>query len=122
MTSLDDYIKLQSKTMTAAQLKELALFSPAMGTKLSSPQAVKRLEFQQMARLLLKILHSNEVRLSRDPLPDHLAEIAVAANYLLKGADLIPDHVPEIGLADDEIILRKVFSRNPELNHLLKNQ
>jgi len=119
--SIDDYIQLQAQAFTSAHLKELALFSPAMNAKLATPQAVKRLEFQQQARLLLKILHSDEVRLARDPLPIHLAEIGVAARYLLTGADLIPDQVPEIGLADDEIIIRRVFSRNPELSQLLKH-
>jgi uncharacterized membrane protein YkvA (DUF1232 family) len=80
-----------------------------------------RLEFRQQAQLVLKILHSQEVRFSYNPLPPHLAELAVAAHYLLKGVDLIPDHIPEIGLADDEIILRRVFARNPEWNQLLKH-
>jgi uncharacterized membrane protein YkvA (DUF1232 family) len=117
--SVDSFIQTQAKGMTSARLKELALFHSEMNAKLRSPQAVLRLEFQQQARLLLKILASDEVRLSQNPLPAHLAEVAVAAHYLLKGVDLIPDHVPEIGLADDEIIIRRVFARNPELNQLL---
>jgi Protein of unknown function (DUF1232) len=118
--TIDGYIGDQAILMSSARLKELAIFRLNMGAKLTSPQAVERLEFQQLAHLLIKLLGSDEVRLSRDPLPEYLAEAGVAANYLLKGVDLIPDHVPEIGLADDEIILRRVFARNPELNQLLK--
>lgn len=120
--TIDDFIQTESKLMTSARLKHLALLRANMTAKLRSPQAVRHLEFQQQALLLVKFLGSDDVRFSRDPLPGYLSEAAVAANYLLKGIDLIPDQVPEIGLADDAIIVGRVFSRNPELGQLLKDQ
>lgn len=120
--TIDDYIESESRLVTAAKLKQLALLRANMTAKLRLPQAVRQFEFQQQALLLVKFLGSDDVRFSRDPLPGHLSEAAVAANYLLKGIDLIPDEVPEIGLADDAIIVGRVFSRNPELGQLLKEQ
>ena len=48
----------------------------------------------------------------KDPLPNWLAEIAFAAEYLLKGFDVIPDHLPDIGLADDARLLQRIIERN----------
>jgi hypothetical protein len=42
-------------------------------------------------------------------------ELASAVEYLVKGFYAIPDSVEEIGLADDEIIVRRITERNPEL-------
>jgi len=64
------------------------------------------------AFLIVQALESPAARQVKDPLPNWLAEIAFAAEYLLKGFDVIPDHRPDIGLADDARLLQRIIERN----------
>jgi uncharacterized membrane protein YkvA (DUF1232 family) len=113
--TIDAFVEAEALQMTAARLKEIALFAPELSTKINAPEAARAKDFVSLGKSVLQILASNDVRLCRDPISKHLAEVGVAANYLLRGADAIPDQVPDIGLLDDTAILRKVFERNPEL-------
>jgi uncharacterized membrane protein YkvA (DUF1232 family) len=62
--------------------------------------------------VIVQALESPAARQVKDPLPNWLAEIAFAAEYLLKGFDVIPDHLPDIGLADDARLLQRIIERN----------
>ena len=64
---------------------------------------------------MVDLFGSRELADLRDPLPDDIAELGVAAHYLLKGFDLIPDSLADIGLADDEWIVVRVLERQPGL-------
>ena len=111
--TLDDFIIDESGRMSASRLRELAAFGDRLRAKLAEDKADSRL--RELGQALIGVLESAEVSAARDPLPPHLAEAGVAAAYLLKGADLIPDYMPDIGLADDSILVAKIFERNPRL-------
>ncbi len=113
--SLDHYIETECAGMTADRLRELSGFSARIFAKLATEQARQHHDLHEGADRLMRLLASEEVDRSTDPLPAHLAEAGVALAYLLKGVDLIPDSIPEIGLTDDARVVARVIERNPEL-------
>lgn len=116
--SLDDYIDGEREQISAGQLRELSGFSAQLLGKMTTEQARQHHDLQVNTNLIVRILASEAVQSSRDPLPAHLAELGVAAHYLLKGMDLIPDSLPEIGLTDDARLVARVFDRNPVLHQI----
>jgi uncharacterized membrane protein YkvA (DUF1232 family) len=113
--SIDEYIENQARSMKAEDLRELRRFLPALAEKKSAALAQKREKLVRGIDMLAGLLPSAAVERATDPLPHHLAELGVAARYVLKGIDIIPDTLPELGLADDEWIVGRVMQRNPEL-------
>ena len=113
--SLDDYIEAERTGMTAARLRELIGFSPAIFSKLATEQARQHHDLHEGVDRLLRVLAPLEAHGCPDPLPAHFAEAGVALAYLLKGVDLIPDSIPEIGLTDDARVVARVLERNPGL-------
>lgn len=113
--SIDEYIDNQAGTMKAEELRELRRFLPALAGKKAAALAQQREKLVQGIDMLEDHLPSKAVETATDPLPHHLAELGVAARYVLKGVDIIPDTLPELGLADDEWIVGRVMQRNPEL-------
>lgn len=112
--TLDAYIKREAGKMSPTRLRQLGSFGDSLRAKLDGSRAEEGV--RNLVAALLRVLDSEETRSASDPLPRHLREAGVAASYLLKGADLIPDEVEGIGLADDAIIIAKVFARNPILH------
>lgn len=113
--SIDEYIENQARSMKADELRTLRRFLPALAEKKSAATAQKREKLVQGIDILADLLPSALVDRATDPLPHHLAELGVAARYVLKGIDIIPDTLPELGLADDEWIIGRIMQRNPEL-------
>lgn len=113
--SIDEYIENQARTMKAEELRELRRFMPALAEKKTAAVAQQREKLVQGIDMLADLLPSAVVEKATDPLPHHLAELGVAARYVIKGVDIIPDNLPELGLADDEWIVGRVMQRNPEL-------
>lgn len=113
--SIDEYIESQARTMKAEELRELRRFLPALAEKKTAALAQQREKLVQGIDMLADLLPSAAVEKASDPLPRHLAELGVAARYVIKGVDIIPDNLPELGLADDEWIVGRVMQRNPEL-------
>ncbi len=114
--SIDNFIATESVGMTAEMLRQLAGMTRQMREKLTMDQARQHHDLHEATDVLIRVLESDEVANSADPVPTHLAEAGVAASYLLKGVDLIPDWIPEIGLTDDARVLACVMRRNPELS------
>jgi Protein of unknown function (DUF1232) len=76
-------------------------------------------DFKIRLRQAIRILMHPAVIALSDPLPQYLAELTFAAQYLLDERELIPDQIPGLGLADDAILLERVFARNaPELERV----
>ncbi len=113
--SLDEFIAQEAVHMTAKNLRQLAGMTRQMREKLTTEQARQHFDLHEGTDILVRLLESEEVANCNDPLPAKLAEVGVAASYLLKGVDLIPDWIPEIGLTDDARIVARVLARNPEL-------
>ncbi len=113
--SLDDFIEDARGEITAADLLGLRRFRSQIEAKLSSEQARQHHDLREGTETLLGVIESDRVDGLSDPIPQDLAEAAVALRYLLKGIDLIPDSVPEIGLTDDARLVAKVLDRNPGL-------
>lgn len=113
--SIDDYIESRRMKMSADELRGLGRHLKAFERKAEQAAAEKRLELLRGIRLMVDILASRELAAQRDPLPADVAELGVAANYLLKGFDLIPDSLTGIGLSDDEWVVVRVLQRNPGL-------
>jgi hypothetical protein len=113
--SIDEFIETERSTLTAKSLTKLVDLIPNLWAKMETEQALVHYDLIQGVETLICILQSLDVSRSTDPLPAHLAEAAVAAYYILKGADIIPDSIPEIGLTDDARILARVFERNATL-------
>jgi uncharacterized membrane protein YkvA (DUF1232 family) len=113
--SIDEYIENQARSMKANELRELRRFLPALAEKKSAALAQKREKLVRGIDMLADLVPSAAVERATDPLPQHLAELGVAARYVLKGIDIIPDTLPELGLADDEWIVSRVMQRNPQL-------
>jgi uncharacterized membrane protein YkvA (DUF1232 family) len=113
--SIDEYIENQARTMKAEELRELRRFLPALAEKKAAALAQKREKLVWGIDMLADLVPSAAVERATDPLPQHLAELGVAARYVLKGIDIIPDTLPELGLADDEWIVSRVMQRNPQL-------
>jgi len=114
--SIDEYIENQARSMKADELRELRRFLPALAEKKNAALAQKREKLVRGIDMLADLLPSAAVERANDPLPQHLAELGVAARYVLKGIDIIPDTLPELGLADDEWIVSRIMQRNPQLN------
>lgn len=113
--SIDEYIRAQSRSITADELRGLRKFAPALETKRSGAAAQGHGDLAQGIAALAEVLGSNAVTGASDPLPGDLAEAGAALRYVLKGIDIIPDSVPGLGLADDEWIVARVLQRNPSL-------
>ncbi len=88
--------------------------------KMHTEQARVHYDLVRGIEMLIDLLDSPEVHACSDPLPAHLAEAGVAANYILNGVDLIPDSIPEIGMTDDARILARVLERNPRLREAVR--
>lgn len=113
--AIDAFISEASGEMNAEALRSLRRFEQAIVAKLATHQARQHRDLHESVSILCRLLRSEQVTLAVDPLPQALAEAAVALDYLLKGADIIPDSVPEIGLTDDARIVARVMERNPSL-------
>lgn len=113
--SIDEFIESGRMKMSADELRALGRHLKAFERKAEQSAAEKRLELLRGIRLMVDVLASRELAVQRDPLPADVAELGVAANYLLKGFDLIPDSLAEIGLSDDEWVVVRVLQRNPGL-------
>ncbi len=113
--SLDEYIESRRPSITADNLRELGRHLKAFERKAEQAAAEMRSDLLRGIRLMVDLFGSQELADLRDPLPDDVAELGVAAHYLLKGFDLIPDSLADIGLADDEWIVVRVMERNPGL-------
>jgi uncharacterized membrane protein YkvA (DUF1232 family) len=113
--SIDEYIAERSLNMSAEQMRRLARHLKAFERKAEQAAAEHRFELLRGIHLMVDVLSSRELAVQRGPLPAGLAELAVAADYLLKGFDLIPDSLAQIGLSDDEWIVTRVMQRNPGL-------
>lgn len=114
--SIDEYIESGRMKMRADDLRGLGRHLKAFERKAEQAAAEKRLELLHGIRLMLDILSSRQLAVQGDPLPAEIAELGVAANYLLKGFDLIPDSLEGIGLSDDEWVVTRVLQRNPGLS------
>ena len=113
--SLDDYIDNRRAMITADSLRELGRHLKAFERKAEQAGEEKRVDLLRGIQVMVDMFASRELAALRDPLPVDIAELGVAAHYLLKGFDLIPDSLSGIGLADDEWIVARVMQRNPEL-------
>jgi uncharacterized membrane protein YkvA (DUF1232 family) len=113
--SLDEYIGSRRPSITADNLRELGRHLKAFERKAEQAGAENRVELLRGIRLMVDMFASQELADLSDPLPDDVAELGVAAHYLLKGFDLIPDSLADIGLADDEWMVVRVMERNPGL-------
>lgn len=113
--SIDDFLTTEAAKVSASDLRDVARFSKRLIEKTLLPQARQHHDLHEGVRRMVKILESGRAESTMDPLPADLAELTVAARYLLKGADIIPDWVPEIGLTDDARIVARLFERHPGL-------
>jgi len=113
--SLDEYIETRRRSITADNLRALGRHLKAFERKAQQAVAERRTDLLRGIRLMVDMFASQELADLRDPLPEDIAELGVAAHYLLKGFDLIPDSLAGIGLADDEWIVVRVMERNPGL-------
>ena len=117
--SLDEYIRAQSTSITADELRGLRKLVTALESKQSEAAAQGHVDLSKGIAVLGLVLTSRAVTEASDPLPDDLAETGAALRYVLKGVDIIPDSLPEIGLADDAWIVARVLERNPRLHERL---
>ena len=113
--SIDEYIDNGRGRITAANLRDLGRHAKAFHRKAEQAGSEMRADLLRGIRLMVDLFGSRELADLRDPLPDDIAELGVAAHYLLKGFDLIPDSLTDIGLADDEWIVVRVLERHPGL-------
>lgn len=113
--SLDEYIGSCRPMITADNLRELARHLKAFERKAEQAGAEERVELLRGIQVMVDLFASQELVDLHDPLPEDIAELGVAAHYLLKGFDLIPDSLADIGLADDEWIVMRVMQRHPGL-------
>lgn len=113
--SLDEYIDDRCPAMSADNLRELGRHLKAFERKAEQAAEEKRIDLLRGIRVMVDMFASRDLADLRDPLPRDIAELGVAAHYLLKGFDLIPDSLSGIGLADDEWIVARVMQRNPRL-------
>lgn len=113
--SLDEYIGNRRAMINADNLRELGRHLKAFERKADQAGEEKRVELLRGIQVMVNMFASREFADLRDPLPEEIAELGVAAHYLLKGFDLIPDSLADIGLADDEWIVTRVMQRNPGL-------
>ncbi len=113
--SIDEFIETEAAAFQAADLIGLRRHVEALRGKMESEQARVHYDLVRGIELIIALIESPEIDECSDPLPAHLAEAGIAANYLLKGVDIIPDSIPEIGLTDDARIVARVLERNPVL-------
>lgn len=113
--SIDEYIDNGRSRITADNLRELGRHAKAFHRKAEQAGAEMRADLLRGISMMVDMFGSRELAGLRDPLPDDIAELGVAAHYLLKGFDLIPDSLADIGLADDEWIVVRVLERQPGL-------
>jgi uncharacterized membrane protein YkvA (DUF1232 family) len=113
--SLDEYIGNGRDRITADNLRELGRHLKAFERKAEQAGEEKRIDLLRGIQVMVDMFASRELADLRDPLPEGIAELGVAAHYLLKGFDLIPDSLADIGLADDEWIVMRVMQRHPGL-------
>ena len=113
--SIDEYIESRRMKMSADEWRGLGRHLQAFERKAEQAAAENRLKLLHGIRLMVDVLASRELAALRDPLPADVAELGVAADYLLKGFDLIPDSLAGIGLSDDEWVVVRVLQRNPGL-------
>ena len=114
----DDYIVRQSLTIKADDLRGLRRFVVELDQKKKAAESRGHHELAAGISTLAVWLSLPGVTEARDPLPAHLAEAGAALRYVLKGHDVIPDTVPDLGLADDELLVTRVFQRNPRLSEI----
>jgi hypothetical protein len=113
--SIDEFIEQEKGQVSADDLLALRSRTSALREKAACEQALPHHDLVAGIDLLIRLIESIEVDQCVEPLPGHLAEAVVAANYILKGVDFIPDAIPEIGLVDDARICARVLERNPSL-------
>ena len=113
---LDDYIVAARAEVTANDVRRFPVLRKQIEDKLQSEQALPHHDLHDGLDVLYRFLSSPNAQEAGDPLPQDLAEAAVALNYFLQGIDLIPDSVPEIGLTDDARIVAGVLARNPSIS------
>lgn len=113
--SLPQLLESRRGTITADTLRTLSQRAEELSALLEHPGVRAHADLQLAAAGLLRLLASDAVHRSSDPLPDWLAEAGVCLVYLLEDMDLIPDAVAEIGFIDDARLLALLFSRHPEL-------
>ena len=112
---IDEFLDAEASSIRAKDLLALRRHIDGLRGKMNSEQARVHYDLVRGIELLIVLIESPEVEACADPLPAHLAEAGVAANYILKGMDFIPDSIPEIGLTDDARVLARVLERNPVL-------
>jgi uncharacterized membrane protein YkvA (DUF1232 family) len=110
--TIDEFIEDQAQHVKSIDISVLSSFSGRLLDKLKENNAIEYPGLQDEIQEIVRLLESPRAQRAKDPLPRWLAETGFAASYLLKRFDLIPDHVAEIGLADDALILQRVFRRN----------
>jgi uncharacterized membrane protein YkvA (DUF1232 family) len=110
--TIDEFIEDQAQHVKSTDISVLSSFSGRLLDKLKENNAIEYPGLQDEIQEIVRLLESPRAQRAKDPLPRWLAETGFAASYLLKRFDLIPDHVAEIGLADDALILQRVFRRN----------
>lgn len=118
--SIDEFIDAEAASFRAADLHNLRRHVDGLHAKMQTEQARVHYDLVRGIEMLIELLGSREVDTCSDPLPAHLAEAGVAANYILKGVDMIPDSIPEIGMTDDARILARVLERNPALREAIR--
>jgi len=115
--TIDEYIENAASGIAPGELGRLADLSGRLWDKVAAADPVRHPRLQAQARILEILLVSYLP--GHDSLPAKkqraLAELGVAASYLLKGYDVIPDEVDEIGFDDDAFLIDAVFSRNREV-------
>jgi len=115
--TIDEYIENAASGIVPGELGRLADLSGRLWDKVTEADPVRHPRLQAQARILEILLVSYLP--GHDSLPAKkqraLAELGVAASYLLKGYDVIPDEVDEIGFDDDAFLIDAVFSRNREV-------
>jgi uncharacterized membrane protein YkvA (DUF1232 family) len=118
--SIDEFIDSETAAFHAADLLVLRSQTDGLRDKMHTEQARVHYDLVRGIEMLIDLLDSPEVHACSDPLPAHLAEAGVAANYILNGFDLIPDSIPEIGMTDDASILARALVRNPRLREAVR--
>lgn len=112
--TIDEYIENAASGIVPGELGRLADLSGRLWDKVAAADPVRHPRLQAQARVLEILLVSflGSYHLLPESRQRVLAELGVAASYLLKGYDVIPDDVEEIGFDDDAFLVDAVFSRN----------
>jgi uncharacterized membrane protein YkvA (DUF1232 family) len=110
--TIDEFIDQQRKEITSSDLRAISTLGQQLLDKLNETNAKDYPGLRNRINLIVRLLDSPPAKEAKDPLPAWLAEVGVAAVYLLNRYDLLPDHLPEIGLADDALIVARTIERN----------